>query len=202
MQYHRLSFYHISEIIRRHAKFVSAILHRRQAECQLHVPVKVIMQQTVEFHQHIRIVEFPGDELAVIETLAEVQNQLNIAHNDGILKFIVPFLEFIPYLAHQRCQDTVFFIGHVQGFIDTVIEKGIILYRLFQRGGVQQVWMEQQCPARQHHSFTVVLFSADLSGGDADDRSLLVVVLPATVCQVYFRFVMKENAIDAELFRL
>lgn len=96
----------------------------------------------------------------------------------------------------------MFFVGHVQGFIDTVIEKGIILYRLFQRGAVQQVWMEQQCPARQHHSFTVVLFSADLSGGDADDRSLLVVVLPATVCQVYFRFVMKENAIDAELFRL
>ena len=54
------------------------------------------MQQTVEFHQHIRIIEFPGDELAVIETLAEVQDQLDIAHNDGVLKFIVPFLEFIP----------------------------------------------------------------------------------------------------------
>ena len=78
-----------------------AILHCRQAICQLHVPVKVIMQQTVEFHQHIRIIKFPGDELAVIETLAEVQNQLDITHNDGILKFIVPFPEFIPYLAHQ-----------------------------------------------------------------------------------------------------
>ena len=97
----RCLFYHIPEIIRRHAKFVGAILHRRQAMCLLHVPVKVIVQQTVEFHQHIRIIEFPGDELAVIETLAEVQDQLDIAHNDGVLKFIVPFLEFIPYLAHQ-----------------------------------------------------------------------------------------------------
>ena len=57
--------------------------------------------------------------------------------------------------------------------------------------------MEQQRPARQHHPFAVVLFSADLSGGDANDRSFLVVVLPTTVCQVYFRFVMKEYAIDA-----
>ena len=91
----------------------------------------------------------------------------------------------------------MFFVGHVQGFIDTVIEKGIILYRLFQRGAVQQVGMEQQRPARQHHPFAVVLFSADLSGGDANDRSFLVVVLPTTVCQVYLRFVMKEYAIDA-----
>lgn len=37
-------FYHIPEIVGRHAQFVGAKLHRRQAECQLHVPVKVIVQ--------------------------------------------------------------------------------------------------------------------------------------------------------------
>lgn len=52
----------------------------------------VIAQELVELHEHVRVDQLAGDELAVVETLAEVQHQFDVTHEDGILKRIVLFL--------------------------------------------------------------------------------------------------------------
>lgn len=52
----------------------------------------VIAQELVELHEHVRVDQLAGDELAVVETLAKVQHQFDVTHEDGILKRIVLFL--------------------------------------------------------------------------------------------------------------
>ena len=88
-------------------------------------------------------------------------------------------------------------VGHVQGFVDAVIEEGVFLDTFFQWEAVQQVGVEQECPARQHHPFAVVLLAAYLPGSHADDRTLLVIIFATTVCQVYLRLVVEEDAVHA-----
>ena len=88
-------------------------------------------------------------------------------------------------------------IGHVQGFVDAVIEEGIFLDAPFQREAVQQVGVEQECPARQHHLLAVVLLAAYLPGSHTDDRTLLVIILATAVCQVYLRLIVEEDAVHA-----
>ena len=172
-------------------------MYGRDAERQLGLLLVIITQQAVEFHEYIRVFQLSGNELSVVETLAEVQHQFYISHDNGVLEFVGPFLKFVPDLPHQQDEYIVFFVGHVQGFIDTVIEKGVILYGLFQMGRVQQVGMKKQRPSRQHHLFAVILLPSYLAGSHADDGSFLVVVFAASVCQIYFRFIVKEDSVHA-----
>ena len=188
---------HITEIVGRHAQLVSAILHCRQTERQLEFLPVITLQQIVEPYQYIGILQFACNELPVVETLAEVQHQIDIADDDGILQLIVFLLQFLAYLAHQRSKDVVLFVRHVEGFIDTVVEKRVIPDGLLQRSAVQQIGMEKQGPACQHHFLPIVLLAAYLSGSHTDDRTFLVVVLAAAVCEVYLRLVMEKDAVHA-----
>ena len=81
-------------------------------------------------------------------------------------------------------------VCHVEGFVDPVVEEGVFLDAFFQRETVQQVGVEQQRPSRQHNLLAVVLLAAYLPGSHADDRTLLVIILAAAVCQ-------EEDAVNA-----
>ena len=187
----------IAEVVGRHAEFVGAILHGGQAEGQLEFVLEIVAEQAVEADEDVGVLYLPGDELAVVETLAEVERQFDVAHEDGVLKFVRLSREFLTHLAHQGGKDVVLLIGHVQGFVDAVIEEGIFLDAPFQREAVQQVGVEQECPARQHHLLAVVLLAAYLPGSHTDDRTLLVIILATAVCQVYLRLIVEEDAVHA-----
>ena len=75
--------------------------------------------------------------------------------------------------------------GHVQGLVDTVIEEGILPDALFKREAVQQVRVEKQRPARQHHLLPIVL----------------VIILAAAVCQVYLRLIVEEDAVHTVIIQ-
>ena len=167
----------IAEVVGRHAEFVGAILHGGQAEGQLEFVLEIVAEQAVEADEDVGVLYLPGDELAVVETLAEVERQFDVAHEDGVLKFVRLSREFLTHLAHQGGKDVVLLIGHVQGFVDAVIEEGI--------------------PARQHHLLAVVLLAAYLPGSHTDDRTLLVIILATAVCQVYLRLIVEEDAVHA-----
>ena len=47
------------------------------------------------------------------------------------MKLVWILAEFLTHLAHQRNEDIVFFVGHVQGFIYAVVEEGILLDMFF-----------------------------------------------------------------------
>ena len=187
----------IAEVVGRHAQFVGAILHGGQAEALLEPILEIVAQQVVEADEDVGVLNLTGDELAVVETLAEVEHQLDIANEDGVLKLVRPLTQLVAHLMHQRGKDVVFLVGHVQGLVDAVIEEGILLDVLLERKTVQQVGMEKQSPSRQHHLLAVVLLAAYLPGSHADYRTLLVIILAAAVCQVYLRLVVEEDAVHA-----
>ena len=117
----------ISEVVGRHAELVGAILHGGQTEGQLDLVLEIIAKQAVEADEDVGVLYLSGDELAVVETLAEVERQFDVAHEDGVLKFVRLSREFLTHLAHQGGKDVMLLVGHVQGFVDAVIEEGIFL---------------------------------------------------------------------------
>ena len=119
----RSLFYHISEIVGRHAQFVGAVLDGRHTECQLELVFEIVAEQPVEADEYVRVFYLPGHELAVVESPAEIQYQLYVADNDGILKFVMFALQFRFYLPHQGNKDFLFLVCHVQGLVDAVIEE-------------------------------------------------------------------------------
>ena len=185
----------IAEVIGRHAELVGTILHGGQAESQLELVLEIVAEQAVEADEDVGVLYLSGDELAVVETLAEVECQFDVAHEDGVLKLVRLLSQFLSNLAHQGRQNVMLFIGHVEGFVDTVIEEGIFLDAFFQWETVQQVGVKQECPARQHHLLAIVLLTANLSGSYADDSPLLVIILAAAVCQIYLRLIVEEDAV-------
>ena len=191
----------IAEIVGRHAEFVGAILHCGQAEGQLEFVLEILTEQAVEADEDVGVLNLAGDELAVVEPLAEIERQFDVAHEDGPLKLVRLLTQFLAYLTHQGGQDVVLLFGHVQGLVDTVIEEGILPDALFKREAVQQVRVEKQRPARQHHLLPIVLLAAHLSWSHADDRTLLVIILAAAVCQVYLRLIVEEDAVHAVIIQ-
>ena len=109
--------------------------------------------------------------------------------------------QFLAYLTHQGGQDVVLLFGHVQGLVDTVIEEGILPDALFKREAVQQVRVEKQCPARQHHLLPIVLLTTHLAWSHADYRTLLVIILAAAVCQIYLRLIVEEDAVHSVIIQ-
>ena len=78
-------FDYVTEIVGRHAKFVRAILHGRQAKRKLELLVVIIPQQVFEAGQNIGILDFTCGKLAVVETLAKVEGKLDVVYQDGVL---------------------------------------------------------------------------------------------------------------------
>ena len=63
----------IAEIVGRHAELVGAILHCGQAKGILEAVLEIVAEQAVEADEDVGVLYLPGDELAVVETLAEVE---------------------------------------------------------------------------------------------------------------------------------
>ena len=185
----------IAEIVRRHAELVGAILHGGQAEGQLEFVLEIVAEQAVEADKDIGVLNLAGDELAVVESLAEVERQFNVAHEDGVLKLVRILAQFLTHLAHQRNEDVVFFVGHVQGFIYAVVEKRILLDTPFELETVQQVGMEQERPPGNCHPLAIILLAANLSGSHTEQRTFVVIIFAAAIVQIHLGIVPQEQPI-------
>ena len=62
----------ITEIVGRHTQLVGAILYGGQTEGHLEFILEIVAEQPVEADEDIGVLYLSGDELAVVETLAEV----------------------------------------------------------------------------------------------------------------------------------
>ncbi len=187
----------IAEVVGRHTELVGTILHGGQAEGQLELVLEIVAEQAVEADEDVGVLYLSGDELAVVETLAEVERQFDITHEDGSLKLVRILAQFLPHLAHQRNEDVMFFVGHVQGFIHAVVEKRILLDVPFERETMQQVGMEQKRPTGNRHPLAIILFAANLSGSHAEQRTFVIIVFAATIVQIHIGIVPQEQPIHA-----
>lgn len=122
--------------------------------------LEVAAEQAVETDQDVGVLDFTGNELTVVETLAEIEGQLDISYYDGLLESVRPLVQFLADLPHQRYHDVVLLIAHVQGLVHPVVEKRVAPDVPFERKAVEQVGMEQERPAGNGHPFSVVLLAA------------------------------------------
>ena len=114
----------ITEIIGRQAQLVGTILHGRQTEGELLFVLEIVTKQTVETDENVGILHLAGQELPVVEPLAEVKHQFDVAHENGILELVRFLTQLVLYLAHERHKYVMLLIGHVQGLIDLIFKKG------------------------------------------------------------------------------
>ncbi len=82
----------VAEVVGAHAELVGAILHRRKPQLILSLLVVVIPQQGIETLQEVVVLQLSGQELAVVEPLAIVEQGLYEAHHDAVLVGIVAVL--------------------------------------------------------------------------------------------------------------
>lgn len=146
---------------------------------------------------NVGVIDLSGQELPVVESLAEVERQFDIAHKNAVLKFVGLLAELVAHLPHQGDQRVVLFGSHVQGFVDAVVEERILLDAPFERGPVQQVGMKQKRPAGDCHPFAVVLLASHLSGSHAQEGALVVIVFATTVVELHIGIVAQENTVHA-----
>ena len=163
-------FFHVPEIVGRHAQLVRAVLHGRQAVGELEPILEVAAEQAVETDQDVGVLDFTGNELMVVETLAEIEGQLDISYDDGLLESVRPLVQFFADLPHQRYHDVVLLIGHVQGLVHPVVEKLVAPDVPFERKAVEQVGMEQERPAGNGHPLSVVFLATTGAGVFPSDR--------------------------------
>ena len=91
----------IAEVVGRHAELVGAILHGGQGVGQLELVLEVVAQQAVEADEDVGVLNLAGDELAVVEALAEVEHQFDVVHEYGVLESVRLPCEFLAHLTHQ-----------------------------------------------------------------------------------------------------
>lgn len=70
-------FYQIAEVIGGKAEFVGTILHCRDAFCQGQARLVIIIKQRLEACKQVAVRVFAGNELAVIEADATVEEQFD-----------------------------------------------------------------------------------------------------------------------------
>ena len=187
----------ITEIIGRQAQLVRTILHGRQTEGELQFVLEIVTKQTVETDENVGILHLAGQELPVVEPLAEVKHQFDVAHENGILELVRFLTQLVLYLAHERHKYVMLLIGHVQGLIDSIFKKGVILHVSFEREAMQQVRMEKQRPARNRHPFAVVFLASHLSGGHTQQRAFVVVIFAAAIIQIHIGIVPEKKRVHA-----
>ena len=91
----------------------------------------VIFKNVLKTCQNIRDLQFPCKELAVIESLAEVEHKLNIVYNYIILVLVRGLINLIFYAPHYVDYNIPLFLGHMKSLIKTIIKECIIVYLLF-----------------------------------------------------------------------
>lgn len=88
-------FYQIAEIIGGKTKFVSAILHCRDAFCYRQTRLIIIIKQRLETCKQVTVNVFAGNELAVIEAYTLVKQQFQIVDDERTTVLVNRIVQFL-----------------------------------------------------------------------------------------------------------
>ena len=89
-------------------------------------------------------------------------------------------------------------LGEVQRFVDLVGEEGVLADMAPEVGAADQIGVEAERIALGLELLACILDADDLPGGEADDRSLLIIVALAAVDQVAILLILEEYHVEAE----
>ena len=87
-----LFFHEVAEVVGGEVQFLRAPVHRGQSDLLRLVRVEIVNHQVFEAGQHVFVDELAGDELAVVEAQAVVEQDFDVGGDDGagVLVDVVP----------------------------------------------------------------------------------------------------------------
>lgn len=188
---------HISEIIGRKTELVGEILHRRQTVTLGHSSLKITVNQLVELSLHAVAGLDAGKKLTFVKTHAIIQQQFELVDDKFLAELVISMTEFHFEHPHAAHYNLPLLFRKMQGLIDLIREKGITLNGPAQRSILQQVRMKQYPYRIQLHTPILRSNLRRLSGSETDYRSLLIIVIRASVLDVTLLFHFQIKRINA-----
>ena len=141
----------------------------------------VFIKQCHKLLDH-RMVDFlTGDELAVVETEAIIQQQLNVGDNQFARMFVNGAVQFLLYHGEHTSKDVHLLGREMQSLRTGIAEKFVAAHLLAQSGTTEEVGMEHQSRETSKGDIGVGLHLYHLSWGKARHGHLVKVVRRAAI---------------------
>ena len=163
-----------------------------------HSGIPVVVQQLLEAHEHIVVQFLACDELALVETHAVVEQNLDVGDDQRLGELVDRVLEFAGYLAHVVLYDQPLVDREVQGFIGCIGEEGVLPYLLGKRRAVQEIRVEQQGVGFGHGAALDALDADSLPGSEAYHGLVVVVVFGLSIIDGAAHGLLQEEGVEAE----
>ena len=184
----------VAEIIGRQKEFLRAIFHGGQAMNLIGSLVVITGEQVLEAREQVTAGLRRHGQLLRVKARDVFQNELDISHHDVACALIGPG-EFLADVLHQPHDDVPLLLGHEQGLVCVIGEKGVGMHALFEVAALQEFGVEEQRPALRADFLAGIGLATYLAGGHTHQGMPVKVVLCEPVGQVLKRLIANENGI-------
>ena len=124
----RFLFQQVAQIVGREAELVGAVLHGGQSFRSGFAGMEIRIQQGLEASKDVAVQILAGDELAVVEAFAIVEQQLDVVGDEGLAVLVHRILQFLFNLCQAINDRPPLLFREVEGFIGVVREIRILLH--------------------------------------------------------------------------
>ena len=182
----------VAEIVGRQAQLAGTVFHRRQPLVQGVVRREVGVEQLLETGQNIAVGLLPGDELPLVETQAIVQQQFDLGDQQPPAHAVDIVIELLADGRQTVDEGRALAFGEVQRLVDLVGEEGVLAEMEPEEGAADQVGVEAERMAPVMEFLARVLDADDLSVGESDDCTHLLIATLAAVVPAAILLVLEE----------
>ncbi len=195
----RLPADEVAEISGRETGLVGEIGHRGQSAVASLALLEVGLDVLLEGREDVGVLLMARDELPVVEPLAVVKDELDAVGEDGLRVLVDGLLHLEADGPEGVGEHLPLALAEVERLGGVVVEEMVVVDGLAQRSAVDKVRREEE-PLRVRGAVLLLLGHVDahhLSGREAHDGALLVVVFLAAVVQGTHHAVFQPQGIEA-----
>ena len=191
-RFSRFLLYQVAEIAWRKARLVGKIAYRGQPLPLRAAAAEIVVQLVLELMQHVAVHLAARAELAVVEAQAIFEEQFYVRAKQFAAMRVDGVFRLGLYVAQAAGKEFLLAVGQVQRLVLSIVEEGIALHALGQRGAVYKVGVENQAGHVHRLFFVDDVHLHRLPGGETHHRAFLVIVLLAAVAQRAIHAVLDE----------
>ena len=188
----RLGFHEVAEVVGREVQRIGKVAHGGHSLTGGETLGEIVVEQDVETLHELTVNGFAGDELAVVEAHAVVQNQGDVLRHQRAGVAVDAALQFCLDVAEDVVQLLALALRHVQGLGDRIAEEGV---------GRHRQSLHQHRREDEHHALVALFERAQLDvvvGGEEEQRAVVVVVLVAPVAHGAAACILIDHAVEAK----
>lgn len=195
-----LLLYQVAEVVGREMQLVGTPCHGGRAEALGIVRHEIAVEQRLEACEDILVRPLARDELAVVEAVAVVEEQLDGRGDDDVAVAVgaVPYL--VVNLSQTVDDGLALLKRQVEGLAHVVREERVVLDVASERRSAQQFGTEIEAPALDLICRAVGGITEHQSGRYEHEGVLLIVILAAAVFQIVGApHVLQEYDVQADV---